>query len=97
MINKETIESAVKWWNERIDTIIQPDIYKQENKIEAIFKWNQLVWQEINMFIQLGKIEPGELNWLCKRRGFNKVQKKFLRDALWHVGLLTTVAKTGKR
>jgi hypothetical protein len=97
---KEQIEKAVEFWNQRIDTVIQPDIDASHDQVAATFKWGQLVWQEVVMFISLGKVKEGELDWLNKRRGFNEEQRIMLYDILVHVGLLpqpTNGVVKGKR
>lgn len=85
---QEQLEKAVEFWNQRIETVIQPDIDSSHNRVDATFKWGQLVWQEVRMFISLGKVEEGELDWLNERRGFNEAQRTMLHDILVHVGLL---------
>jgi len=81
-------QMAVDWWNERIEIIINPNINEQLDRDKAIFKWSQLVWQEIIMYIDLGKVN--DFDWLCDRRGFNEVQRRFLYDILTHIGMKPT-------
>lgn len=81
---EERIDKAVEWWNERVPWI-QEQIAKDRDQ-NSQFKWTQLVWQEIQMYCKIGNVE--DLEELCRRRGFNKTQRIFLRKALGHVGLL---------
>jgi len=85
---EEMGKKAVAWWNERVESVILPDIQNQEDQRMAAFKWGQLVWQEIMMFIDLGEVREGEIDWLTQRRGFSPLQRQFLEDALKHLGLM---------
>lgn len=84
-----------EYWESRIP-YIKKAIELEENKTydelgcdNSVFKWNQLVHQEIFMFNKLNKqVELDELNWLCERRGFNSTQRQFIIDALDQVGLV---------
>ena len=52
------------------------------------FKWGQLVWQEIQMYIDLAKqVDPSEFDNLCKRRGFDDMMREYLTGMLRHVGI----------
>lgn len=52
------------------------------------FKWGQLVWQEIQMYIDLAKqVDPSEFDNLCKRRGFDAMMREYLAGMLRHVGI----------
>lgn len=84
---RERLRDVVEWWNARVDFMIQI-IQAAEDPDMEHFKWSQLVWQEIEMFIRLGKeIKVGDMNWICHRRGFSAAQKQMLEDAMAHVGL----------
>ena len=90
-MNQRRIEKrmrrAVSFWNASVDTICA-SITHSRNKDMARFKWSQLVWQEITMFISLDKqVDDSELRWICRRRGFTRHQRRFLKRALCHVGL----------
>lgn len=55
---------------------------------EGPFKWGQLVWQEIPMYIDLAKqVDPSEFDDLCKRRGFDAMMREYLAGMLRHVGI----------
>jgi len=87
IIFKLRMKRAVKKWNcdlQQIDKWVKED--KDEN---ASFKWGQLVWQEITMWIRLSgpKTTKKELDWMCKRRGFNDIQRKYLESMMKHVWL----------
>lgn len=77
---------AVKWWNERIPYITER--IKEDKDKDSMFKWKQLVWQEIRMYCRIGRVDRIELSDLCDRRGFNNVQRAFLEEALKHVELI---------
>lgn len=50
---------------------------------DYIFSWTQLVHQEVIMWSQLGKaVDQTELDELSDRRGFNQVQRRFLKEFL---------------
>ena len=55
---------------------------------DSFFKWNQLVWQEIDMWCRRGnKVSPSEVAWLSQRRGFSEQQKNYLVEMLKYLGL----------
>lgn len=66
-----------------------PVIPKGESyRPHRMFYWNQLVWQEIKMYIRLGKpVDLKEFIWLCDRRGFTLNERNYLKAVLQHVGL----------
>lgn len=69
---------AASFWNQRAD-------YIDERIRESghLFKWEQLVWQEMEMWAALGKPVPqDEFNFICDRRGFDGYQRHFLREYL---------------
>jgi len=78
------LNKAAKKWNadvERIrcDAATTPD---------GTFKWSQLVWQEIDMYILLGEqVQPEEFEYLCKRRGFTPAMCVYLKEMMVSVGL----------
>jgi hypothetical protein len=78
---------ATKYWNDS-EALIKKNIEDFKNDENIFFKWDQLVWQEIWMFIKLHKqVTNEEILWLVNRRGYNKVQHKFLIEIMRHVGL----------
>jgi hypothetical protein len=75
---------ACNKWNAELDHI-KVEMSKSE---DAMFKWNQLVWQEVWMYIRLDEpVDPEEFRLLCDRRGFTPEMRYFLVDMLKHVGL----------
>lgn len=84
---RRRLGKAVRFWDSRLDEILR-SIAHSGDRFEARFKWAQLVWQEIWMFINLDKpVADGELRWINRRRGFTRHQRRFLDQALRHVGL----------
>lgn len=84
---RRRLRQAVLFWNSRISEI-RMSITHSADRVDARFKWTQLVWQEILMYINLDRpVEEDDLRWLCRRRGFTKNQRAFLRQALCHLGL----------
>ena len=87
VIRSKRILDVVEWWNARVD-FMEQIIEAAEDPIQEHFKWAQLVWQEIVMWIQIGKeIEADDMEFICDRRGFSAVQRQTLKDAMAHVGL----------
>jgi hypothetical protein len=81
------MRKALAFWNSRLDKISRSIVHSRD-RIGARFKWNQLVWQEIRMFVLLGsQVGDEDLRWLCQRRRFTRSQRQFLEQALEHVGL----------
>jgi hypothetical protein len=83
---RKRLRDVVDWWNARTDMMLDV-VRRADDPDREYFKWSQLVWQEIVMFIQLGKVDADDLDWICARRGFSDLQRKVLEDALRHVGL----------
>ena len=89
------IRTLMKWlrlrkacaaWNDDI-TLIRA-VASESGTPNAVFKWGQLVWQEIWMYISLGKqVDPVEFHELCERRGFDWAMCEYLRKMLVRVGL----------
>lgn len=78
---------AIRKWNAD-EAWIESQI-KKDNDPNASFNWKQLVWQEIWMWILIGdKTAPRrEMEFLAKRRGFNKAQREYLESMMRHVWL----------
>ena len=89
-VEKYRTKKAIKLWNFNVDIINasvsrEPDV---NSKYLAQFKWTQLVWQEITMYIMIAsQVEVDELSTLCKSRGFSQEQKDFLIYILVAIGL----------
>lgn len=79
---KIRVYRAVKKWNNDVEWITS-----QLKTSDDVFKWTQLVWQEIVMWIRIGDpTKPQEeLDWLADRRGFSETQKAYLRSMMKHV------------
>ena len=79
-------------WMSDIDKIkryceLDEKVYPQDSHI--VFKWSQLVWQEVWMYGSLGeKIDPAEFHVLCERRGFTPRMSGYLSSILIHMELL---------
>ena len=98
---KYRIRKAVNKWNKDIPyikkCIEEDDKILPENKESGenyrphrSFYWKQLVWQEIKMYIQIGKqVELSEFTWLCNSRGFSLNEQNYLQTMLEYVGLLS--------
>jgi len=86
------VKAVVRWfrmrracakWNADIPLILA---MADANK-DGAFKWGQLVWQEVWMYIGLAKqVEPDEFDGLCKRRGFDAMMREYLAGMLRHIG-----------
>lgn len=73
----------VEFWNSHLDYI-----NGRIKKGDKPFHWTQLVRQELEMWALLGdKVDKSEFSGMCKRRGFNTAQKRFLSEGLKHLGL----------
>lgn len=64
----------------------------EERKENVFFKWNQLVKQEIDMWILIssdygGKITLGDFNYVCERRGFDKYMIDYLKECLDYLSI----------
>lgn len=57
---------------------------KRAGDERAVLKWS-LLWQEIAMWIRIGHCV--DFNELCDRRGFNPVQRKYLKDMMEYLEL----------
>jgi hypothetical protein len=82
--HRRRIVKATDKWNSSVDYIMS-EAKKTE---DGSFKWSQLVWQEIWMYIGLGEqVEPSEFDTLCRRRGFTPAMRWYLQEMMIHVGL----------
>lgn len=74
------------WWNNKI----VPELKSMTWCDDDIFKWNQLVRQEIEMWIRLNRpVGLDEVTWMSDRRGFSPKQRMVLVEGLKLVGLYT--------
>ena len=95
---KYRINKAINKWNKDIpyiqkcideDNKVLPEIPEGESyRTHRLFYWQQLVWQEVKMYIRIGQpVDLKEFIQLCSRRGFTLNEQNYLRDLLRHVGL----------
>lgn len=71
----------IRYWNNNVNNINQA-IDSSQDTFEA-FKWTQLVWQEMWMWIKLGKkVSLAEFEEMCKTRGFDEKMRIFLCEFL---------------
>lgn len=74
----------VRKWDSDIDYILD----QINDDKDLLFKWGQLVNQEIKMFIRLDtQVTQDEIEWLTDRRGFNDEMESYLINMLKHVGI----------
>lgn len=84
-LKQTRLDKFAEWWNENIVPII--------TKIDpsddmSIWKWSQLVKQEISMCIRIGEmVDLMEIKWICSRRDFDFEQEQTLIDGLKLVDL----------
>lgn len=84
--NDELRELAIAKWNEDIPRLEQL-ILATEDQGHEYFMWT-LVWQEIAMYILLGRqVEFEDFQIIVDRRGFPDVQKSYLKEMLIHIGI----------
>jgi hypothetical protein len=84
---------AIRKWNRDVPFI--SNCIRTSTTDDAQFKWVQLVWQEIWMWIALGKQVPQkEFDLICDRRGFDDPMQKYLREMLRHVCMGSKLSET---
>ena len=94
---------AVEKWNgdeERIKEYVKE--LEKTRKDDAYFYWNQLVWQEILMYISIvsrngtldhegnytfATIDRDDIEYICKRRGFGDNERNYLYEMIVHLGI----------
>lgn len=83
---REKLQLAAQKWNADLSTIQG----KAEASVDeyAVFKWSELVWQEIQMYVFIGEqVTPDEFDWLVKRRGFDTLMIDYLKEMLGYLGI----------
>jgi hypothetical protein len=75
---------AEKW---DADTEKLQNLLVRDMDPDAVFKWNQLVTQELNMWCQEPVVSQQEFDFICERRGFNPEQVAYMRESLAHAGI----------
>ena len=80
---KRRLKKAVAKWNKEIPEMLESCCE------ELCFKWGQLVWQEIDMWIRIGDpyTPKKEMDWMCERRGFSPEQRAYLIEMMTYVGM----------
>jgi len=81
------IKKAISYWKNHLD-YIKNDLKENQRDEYDMFRWTDLVWQEIRMFCSIGKqVIPADIKWLVGRRGFNNNQELFLVSCTKEMGL----------
>jgi hypothetical protein len=87
LIYRWRARKAVYWWNHNL-WFINNLIRKNQNLPYYVFKWDQLVQQEMWMWIRLAKkVNRKKFDDLCQMRGFDGDMKWFLKVFLKEVNL----------
>lgn len=101
-VASERLANAAKKWSEDAERIVKAiedatgdhvlgladDLREIRDKTWVMLQWSQLVWQEIWMFISLGKqVTNDDLYWISNRRGFDTPMRAYLKEMLIFVGL----------
>lgn len=81
-------------WNREIGAKFAEDVAEQETYPDfdvdpmIVFKWNQLVWQEILMWNSLDEqVTQSDFLFICDRRGFSLAQRRYLEEMLEFMNL----------
>jgi len=75
-------------WNREIEGKFEEDLAEQQADELGVdemivFKWNQLVWQEILMWNSLDEpVSKDDYLFICDRRGFSTKQRRYLEEML---------------
>ena len=86
LMNRDAYVKLADWWNDHIDLINQ-HIQEGKHRNHTFFHWDQLVWQELAMWVKLDKkVTRKDLDFIVNRRGFSPVQEEFLIESLKHIG-----------
>lgn len=81
---QERGEIYANWWN----TEIIPSLKILEMSSDDLWKWTQLVMQEMRFWVSVGNmVFNDEIDFMVERRGFDDRQKAALIDGLTRVGL----------
>lgn len=84
-LKQTRLDKFAEWWNQNIVPLI---INIDPSDDMAIWKWSQLVKQEIVMWIRIGNVvDLMEIEWTSSRRGFDLQQKESLIEGLKLVDL----------
>lgn len=81
--NRRYAKVAKKWNSD----LKQMNIWAKETK-DGLWKWDQLVWQEIIMWVSMNKqVGQKELDHICEIRGLDENMTDYLREMMKHIGL----------
>ena len=84
--SRRRMKKALLKWNENVEYITH--CIEESSDPNAGFKWTQLVWQEIIMWIRLREqVSQEDFDWIISRRGFDQKMVSYLKSTLTHVGL----------
>ena len=84
-LKQHRFDKFAEWWNDNVVPLIM-QIDTSDDM--AIWKWTQLVKQELSMWIRIGNmVDRMEIEWICSRRGFDSEQKETLIEGLKLVDL----------
>jgi len=81
---KKTMFDMAKEKFAKDHAFLQGEMDKVKDDSTAVLKWT-FIWQETWMWIRMGHC--ADFDWLCDRRGFDSVQRQYLRDMMEHIGL----------
>lgn len=86
---KRRLPGVCAKWNREISAKFAEDVAEQEADPDfdvdpmIVFKWNQLMWQEILMWNSLGEmVTQSDFLFICDRRGFSLAQRRYLEEML---------------
>ena len=85
--SRRRMKKAILKWNSNAEYITQC-IEESSDPNDTGFKWTQLVWQEITMWIRLHEqVSQEDFDWITNRRGFDQKMIRYLKSTLTQVGL----------
>lgn len=92
------IKREVKIWNLSIPYFIEHAVsVPVRDGFDGYFYWNQLVWQEIKMWIQIDEpVTMKDLDYMVARRGFDSSMAAYLAASLQRCGLLRLDLRSGR-
>ena len=86
MFKRTMYRKVVDFWNSTVE--MRQDFIDSSKDENRGFKWNHLVWQEINMWIRIGKqVTYNDFKDIVERRGFDYNMAKYLLTLIEYAGL----------
>ena len=86
MFKKIMYKKAVDFWNST--TEIRQELFDKSKDRDKGIKWNHLVWQEISMWISIGKqVTYEDFKDIVERRGFDYNMAQYLLALIEQAGL----------